>query len=110
MTVPLDGADVVLVAGTGLASSLDTSSIADGGEVAATGAFSTVLDGRQLTFDPDPETDGARDEQTGTHWDVLGRGSDGPLAGQQLETVPHVDTFWFAWAAFRPDASIWSQP
>ncbi|MDQ3358971.1 MAG: DUF3179 domain-containing protein [Actinomycetota bacterium] len=110
VTVPLDGQDVVLIAGTGLASSLDTSAIAEGEELAATGAFSTVLDDRELTFSPDPGTEGARDDQTGTHWDVLGRGSDGPLAGKQLETVPHVDTFWFAWAAFRPDASIWSGP
>ncbi|MCE0488088.1 DUF3179 domain-containing protein [Ornithinimicrobium sediminis] len=110
VTVPLDGAEVLLVAGGGLASSLDTSAIADGAEVAATGAFSTVVDERDLSFVADPDGDGARDEQTGTHWDVLGRGSDGPLAGRQLESVPHVDTFWFAWAAFRPEATIWSGP
>jgi len=23
-----------------------------------------------------------------------------------LEAVPHVDTFWFAWAAFRPDSAV----
>lgn len=110
VTVPLDGEEVVLVAESGLASSLDTPVLAEGGEIAATGAFGTVVDGRALTFVADPSGEGARDEETGTHWDVLGRGSDGPLAGQQLETVPHVDTFWFAWAAFRPDATIWSGP
>jgi hypothetical protein len=110
VTVRLDEAEVLLVAGGGLASSLDTSAIADGAEVAATGAFSTVVDERDLSFVADPDGDGARDEQTGTHWDVLGRGSDGPLAGRQLESVPHVDTFWFAWAAFRPEATIWSGP
>ena len=110
LTVSLDGDEVVLIAASGLASSLDTASIADGEEVAATGAFTTAVDGRTLTFSPDPSGDGARDLETGTRWSVLGRGSDGPLAGRQLEPVPHVDTFWFAWAAFRPDATIWSGP
>ena len=39
-------------------------------------------------------------------WDVLGRAMVGPLAGETLEPVEHVDTFWFAWAAFQPDTVI----
>jgi len=39
-------------------------------------------------------------------WNLLGRAVDGPLAGPLLDAVPHVDTFWFAWAAFRPDSAV----
>jgi hypothetical protein len=50
--------------------------------------------------------DGFRDRETGSTWDVLGRATAEPLAGRSLEPVEHVDTFWFAWAAFRPDTTI----
>jgi hypothetical protein len=28
------------------------------------------------------------------------------LVGKQLRAVAHVDTFWFAWAAFRPGTRV----
>ena len=34
----------------------------------------------------------------------------GPLAGQELRAIPHVDAFWFAWAAFHPSTSIYGGP
>jgi hypothetical protein len=48
------------------------------------------------------------DDLTGRTWNVAlrGRATGGPLAGTQLDAVPHVDTFWFAWAAFRPDTTV----
>ena len=46
------------------------------------------------------------DAETGSTWNVLGQATDGPLVGAELEAVAHVDTFWFAWAAFRPDTEI----
>ena len=95
---------VWLVAGT--ASALADSTIAGGPDVGATGAFDPELDGRVLHFDPAP--DGFRDRETGTTWDVLGRGVKGPLADRLLTPVVHVDTFWFAWAAFRPAMRVLS--
>lgn len=32
---------------------------------------------------------------------------DGPLQGSQLEPVAHATPFWFAWAAFNPDTSLY---
>ncbi len=88
----------------GTASALDAGTVSGGRDVGATGVFSPVVDGEELTF----EVDGDRfvDEQTGSTWNVLGESTSGPLAGTQLEAVPHVDTFWFAWAAFRPDTTV----
>lgn len=46
------------------------------------------------------------DDETGSRWDIFGIALDGPLAGERLVAVEHVDTFWFAWAAYQPDTRI----
>ncbi|MGH2689062.1 MAG: DUF3179 domain-containing protein [Actinomycetota bacterium] len=88
----------------GAASAVDTGEIREGRDVGQTGVFEVEVDGTALSFEP--AGDGFRDVQTGTVWDVFGRGTKGPLAGRELRPVPHVDTFWFAWAAFRPHTRI----
>jgi hypothetical protein len=106
--VEVDGEPVVLVAAPGLASALDDEQIAEGRQIAATGAFRPTLDGQRLTFTP-VDDDGpavVTDIETGSGWSILGRAVSGPLAGQRLEPVPHLDTFWFAQAAFEPDTTI----
>ena len=42
------------------------------------------------------------DTDTGTTWSVTGDAVTGPLAGERLERIVHLDTFWFAWATYRP--------
>ena len=68
-------------------------------------AFDPVVDETRLTFDPRDE--GFVDRQTGSTWTVLGRSTDGPLAGTQLEVVQHRNEFWFAWTAFFPDGDVY---
>jgi hypothetical protein len=46
------------------------------------------------------------DRETASRWNLLSDAVDGPLAGSRLEAVPHLDTFWFAWATFVPDTEI----
>ena len=97
--------DVVLWAAQGLRSALDAEQLAEGRLLAATAAFRPVVDGRQLSFRPaGPEQ--FVDDQTGSTWDVLGRATDGPLEGSELSAVEHLDTFWFAWAAFHPETRL----
>jgi hypothetical protein len=88
----------------GTASALSSATIAGGPDVGATGAFSPALDGRRLHFRP--AAGGFRDRQTGSHWSVLGHADAGPLAGQTLTPLTHMDTFWFVWAAFQPRTRI----
>ncbi|NNE72275.1 MAG: DUF3179 domain-containing protein [Acidimicrobiales bacterium] len=88
----------------GTASALDSSTIANGRDVGATGVFSPVLDGRTLSFAR--TADGFVDAETGSTWNILGRATDGELAGSALSRVPHVDSFWFAWTAFQPDTRL----
>lgn len=101
--VELAGRRLVVWAKPGTASALDASSLTKGRDVGATGVFLPAAGGKELHFEPAGE--GFRDRETASTWDVLGRATSGPLAGEALEPVEHVDTFWFAWAAFRPDTT-----
>ncbi len=47
------------------------------------------------------------DLETGSTWTILGTAVAGPLEGTQLETIPHRNEFWFAWAAFFPEAPVY---
>lgn len=103
----LDERPVVVWALSGTASALDADSIEDGRDVGATGVFVAELDGAPLTF---TRTDsGFSDSETASTWTVLGRAIAGPLEGSQLERLEHVDTFWFAWAAFSPETEVLPQ-
>jgi hypothetical protein len=88
----------------GTASALDDSTVAGGRDVGATGVFEAVVNDRQLHFKR--AGDFFADRETGTEWDILGRARSGPLKGATLGSVPHVDTFWFAWATYQPSTAI----
>ncbi len=89
----------------GTASALDSRVTAAGRDIGATGVFSRNVNGTILTFVVEGST--IKDTETGTVWDILGRGSAGALAGQELAPIVHGDYFWFAWAAFRPDSQVY---
>jgi len=100
---------IVVFWSPGTTSSLDASDIAKSRDVGAAVAYEATLDGQALSFTA--ESDGRfRDEQTGSLWDVFGRALEGPLAGSELPPVVHTTEFWFAWAAFHSDTSIWAGP
>ena len=102
--VELGAQDLVVWLQPGTASALEDTTVSGGRDVGATGVFDPVVDGRRLTFAR--TSDGFVDDQTSSRWDILGRAVDGPLHGTSLEGYPHVDTFWFAWAAFLPDTAV----
>ncbi len=89
----------------GTRSALDAGAIAKGEDVGAVGVFSRTLDSVTLTF----VREGAvfKDAETGSSWNLLGQAVAGKLKGEQLVAVPHDNTLWFAWAAFRPDTRIY---
>jgi len=101
----LDNASIVVFHRAGTASALDSQFIFEGKDVGATGVFLTTVDGVELTFTS--AIDGSfTDDQTGSTWDLFGRSTAGPMLGQRLSSVEHLDTFWFAIAAFAPEATI----
>jgi hypothetical protein len=92
---------------SGVASALDSGSIAQGRDVGSAAAFSPVVDGRQLTFVN--ERGRIVDAETGSVWNLLGRAVEGELAGQQLIPVVGVNHSWFSWAAFKPETRIFQR-
>ena len=102
------GESLVILYRPGTLSALDDRRIERSRAVGATGVFSRVLDGRTLTFEP--TTAGFRDRETGTTWDLLGRAGTGSMAGRRLRPLPHVDAFWFAWAAFNLTTALHRMP
>lgn len=72
-------------------------------------AYSKFLDGDTLDFEADRGQ--IRDIQTGTVWRIDGVAVTGPLSGKRLEPIPEAFvSYWFAWAAFQPDAALWEAP
>jgi len=52
-----------------------------------------------------------QDRETGTLWNhVTGEALDGPLAGEQLEMVPAVQTTWGAWRGEHPQTQALVKP
>lgn len=85
-------------------SPLDSADIGDGRSVGMSGVFEPHAAGQDLTF---VVRDGELvDEQTESRWSPTGTAVEGPLAGEELTPVAHVDTFWFAWVAFHPDVQL----
>jgi hypothetical protein len=99
--------DLVIFYQPGTLSALDDEEIKRSRAVGATGTFSRVVEGRALTFESTAE--GFRDRETGSTWTLLGHAVKGTLAGRRLTAVPHVDAFWFAWAAFNPATSVYAE-
>lgn len=89
----------------GVASALDSRSIAAGRDVGSAAAFLAELDGRRLSFRG--ENGRIVDAETGSTWSLLGQAVDGELAGQQLAPVVGVNHFWFSWAAFKPETRVY---
>ena len=71
-------------------------------------AFDRRLDDRTLTFAV--ADDRIVDEQTGSTWGLDGRATSGPLAGQQLTSLPTRSSFWFAFVAAFPDTDVYESP
>lgn len=101
----VDDTSVAVFWGGSTADALDASSITDSRAIGTAVAFLATLDGRELTFMPDGER--FTDAETGSTWTLLGRAIDGPLEGSQLEFAPHRNEFWFAFAAFFPNAAVY---
>ena len=89
----------------GTATALEAQQITNGRDIGAIGVYLPVTtDGMALTFSRDGEV--FVDAETGSSWNIQGLATDGELAGTQLEPVEHLDTFWFALAAFEPDTRV----
>ena len=104
---------VVVLWGGDTADALGGPVIAQADAIGTGIAFDRRIGDQVLTFSPvdSPGSDAGgevrfTDAQTGSTWSLLGVAIDGPLAGERLVGVTHRNEFWFAWAAFFPDAAV----
>lgn len=97
---------VVVFYDPSVASPLDERAVAGGRPVGAAAVFDRRASGRTLSFRPGPDAGLFRDVETGSTWGMDGRATEGPLAGEQLAQLVSDDQFWFALAAFFPDAEV----
>jgi hypothetical protein len=102
--VEAGGLPVVVLYKRGVVSPLDAPSIEASRDVGTAVAFDRRVDGGTLSFER--RGDGYVDNETGSRWDMAGRAIEGELAGRRLAPVRHDQQFWFALAAFVPDARI----
>lgn len=75
-------------------------------------AVSRRLDGRVLTLEARPQTDGQTaffDKETGTRWNIEGLGEAGPLAGKRLELLDAHLSQWYGWVAYFPETTIYNR-
>ncbi|MBI4081606.1 MAG: DUF3179 domain-containing protein [Candidatus Lambdaproteobacteria bacterium] len=102
------GQEIVVLYESGARSALDGPAIAQSRDVGAAAVFDRRLDGKALTFAL--KAGALLDRETGTRWNLLGQGVEGPLKGQHLTPVTHGNPFAFAWLAFRPASAIYHAP
>ena len=100
------GRPIVVFFDPKVASPLDAQRVSLGRDVGTAATFGREAGGRTLTFVTGPRPGTFRDRQTGSTWDMAGRATAGPLRGDALTQVPSDDQFWFALAAFFPQAEI----
>jgi hypothetical protein len=98
------GEPIVIFWKSGQSTALESSGIADGRDVGSVGVFSPVVNGTTLTFAA--QDDRFVDNETGTTWAVNGEAVVGNLAGEKLDRIVHLDTFWFAWATYQPGTDL----
>lgn len=97
---------VVVFFDPAVASPLDDAAVAGGRAVGGAAVFARRAAGRTLGFEPGPEPGTFRDSQTGSIWGMDGRAIAGPLRDERLAQLVSDDQFWFALAAFFPEAQV----
>jgi len=103
--VKVGGQRAVIFFDPDVTSALDASEMRASRAVGTAAAFDPHLDGRTLSFAA--ATPGvAVDAQTGSHWDITGHAISGPFRGARLRSLHDLQAFWFAVAAFLPNARL----
>lgn len=72
-------------------------------------AWAFQLTGDHSSFQFDVSEGVIKDEATQSTWQVDGLAIEGQLAGTRLTPIPEAYvSYWFAWAAFQPNAELWT--
>lgn len=74
-------------------------------------AFSSVIDGKRLTFTTKKTEDATHfeDKETGSLWDFEGRAIEGKMKGKALTRLDSHLSEWYGWAAYFPSTTIYGR-
>jgi hypothetical protein len=92
----------------GAQSALNASIIDESNDVGMAALYDREIDGQVLTFSAN-DAGQIVDDQTGSVWNVFGTALEGEYAGSQLRQRLAFPHFWFAWAAFQPETTIYAE-
>lgn len=98
---------VVVFYSRGTNSVVDTASIRFSRDAGSAAAFSPLVRGEELIFDPREE--GFKDKNTGSLWSMAGRCLEGFYENEELKSLEHMNSFWFAWALHYPHTKIYKE-
>ena len=74
----------------------------------ATAVFTRNVAGKVLTFIPKDRH--FAEDNTGTRWNLItGKATSGKENGTRLKRLPAVNIYWFAWARYYPETTIYSR-
>lgn len=73
-------------------------------EVGTSWAFNRRVGEQVVTLEWDGDT--LMDQETGSRWSLTGQAIEGPLSGEQLEPLATRFSFWFAFVAAFPEATV----
>ena len=73
----------------------------------ATAVFLRTVAGQTLRFKP-AQGYFVKDATTGTTWNLItGMATEGKLKGHTLERLPAMNIYWFAWARYHPETTVY---
>jgi hypothetical protein len=75
-------------------------------------ALARRIERKTLAFEAHKDPDGHTsivDKETGTRWNIEGRGEEGVLKGKSLQPVECHLSQWYGWAAYFPDTTIYGR-
>ena len=67
------------------------------------------VNGNNLVFVREPETEFLKDANTKSLWDMNGVCIEGVLKGQKLEPVQAYQEFWHSWNTFHPNTMTFNK-
>jgi hypothetical protein len=74
----------------------------------ATAVFKRALDDKPLTFEHHKGY--FAKDSSGSTWNLItGVATDGKLEGKTLERLPAINVYWFAWARYHPETTIYGR-
>lgn len=76
----------------------------------ASAVFERTVEGQTLSFKPGKTWTTLEDTATASTWNIVtGKAIAGPLKGQTLQRVPHYQIYWFGFADFFPQATLFTR-